>query len=198
MAAKNYLDEPFHQVRRSDRAVEDEEWIRSFLKRAAIGFLATSVEGQPFIHSSLYVYDEAEHVIYMHTARVGRTRANLEYSSPVCFNVSAMGRLLPAEEALEFSVEYAGVTVFGLGLIVEDDVEKERGLQLLLDKYCPHLKPGVDYRSIIPEELDRTSVFRIEIENWSGKRKEVEPEFPGAFTYEAHIDPYFSHKGATG
>ncbi len=75
MAAKNYLDEPFHRVRRSDRAVEDDGWIRSFLKRAAIGFLATTVGEQPFIHSSLFVYDEGEHVIYMHTAKVGRTRA---------------------------------------------------------------------------------------------------------------------------
>ena len=198
MAAKNYLDEPFHRVRRSDRAVEDDGWIRSFLKRAAIGFLATTVGEQPFIHSSLFVYDEGEHVIYMHTAKVGRTRANLEYSAPICFNVSAMGRLLPAEEALEFSVEYAGVTVFGRGLVVEDDVEKERGLQLLLDKYCPHLKSSVDYRAIIPEELDRTTVFRIEIENWSGKRKEVGPEFPGAFWYEAHVNPYFIPKGAGG
>lgn len=188
---KNYLDEPYHQVRRADRAVEDETWIRNFLSRAAIGTLATAVDGQPFINSNLFVYDEGRHVIYLHTAKVGRTRANLEVSTAICFSVSAMGRLLPAAEALEFSVEYAGVTVFGHGQVVGDESEKEYGLQLLLNKYCPHLKPGEDYHRITPDELVRTAVFRIEIENWSGKRKEAEPDFPGAFWYEEHTPVYF-------
>ena len=195
MPSRNYLEEPFHHVRRSDRAVEDETWIRSFLNRAAVGVLATTVDGQPFINSNLFVYDESRQAIYIHTAKVGRTRANLETSARICFSVSAMGRLLPADEALEFSVEYAGVTVFGQGIVVQDDVEKEYGLQRLLDKYCPHLKPGEDYRKIIPAELDRTAVFRIEIESWSGKRKEVGEEFPGAFWYEDHTPPYFSRNG---
>jgi hypothetical protein len=93
--------------------------------------------------------------------------------------------LLPADEALEFSVEYAGVTVFGLACIVDDPVEAEYGLQALLDKYAPHLRPGRDYRPITPEELARTSVYRIDIEAWSGKRGRAAEDFPGAFRYEA-------------
>jgi nitroimidazol reductase NimA-like FMN-containing flavoprotein (pyridoxamine 5'-phosphate oxidase superfamily) len=195
MSSRNYLEEPYHHVRRSDRAVDDENWIRSFLSRAAVGVLATAVDGQPFINSNLFVYDESREAIYIHTAKVGRTRANLEASAPICFSVSAMGRLLPADEALEFSVEYAGVAVFGQGIVVQEEAEKEYGLQRLLDKYCPHLKPGKDYREIIPDELERTSVFRIEIESWSGKRKEVKDDFPGAFWYEEHTPPYFNRNG---
>jgi nitroimidazol reductase NimA-like FMN-containing flavoprotein (pyridoxamine 5'-phosphate oxidase superfamily) len=56
-------------------------------------------------------------------------------------------------------------------------------LQLLVDKYFPHLRPGRDYSPIAVEELERTSVYRIQIEEWSGKRKQVADEFPGAFTY---------------
>ena len=39
----------------------------------------------------------------------GRTRDNLDSHEKVAFSASAMGRLLPAPEALEFSVEYCGV-----------------------------------------------------------------------------------------
>jgi nitroimidazol reductase NimA-like FMN-containing flavoprotein (pyridoxamine 5'-phosphate oxidase superfamily) len=180
---KDYAALPANQVRRSDRAIEDDGWISGFLHRAAVGTLATVQDGQPFINANLFVYDDAAHVIYMHTARVGRTRANVEGDERVCFSVHEMGRLLPAEEALEFSVEYAGVVVFGRASIVEDTVEAGHGLQLLLDKYAPHLKPGRDYRPIVDEELARTAVFRIRIESWSGKKKQVEPEFPGAFFY---------------
>ncbi|MBL8132524.1 MAG: pyridoxamine 5'-phosphate oxidase family protein [Anaerolineae bacterium] len=189
---KDYTALPENQVRRSDRAVEDEGWIAEFLAAAPMGVLATVNEGQPFVNSNLFVYDSAAHVIYTHTARVGRTRANLEADQRVCFTATSMGRLLPADEALEFSVEYAGVVVFGRGRIVEGE-EAERGLQRLLDKYFPHLRPGRDYRPIIPEELTRTSVFRIDIDSWSGKRKQVGDDFPGAFLY-----PYPSSDAGAG
>ncbi len=177
-------DKPITHVRRQDRAVTDEAWIRAFLHRAAVGTLATVYEGQPFLNTNLFVYDEAAHAIYMHTARIGRTRSNVEVGGPICFTISEMGRLLPAKEALEFSVEYCGVTVFGTAVLLDDPVEAERGLQLLLDKYAPHLKPGQDYRPIMPEELKRTAVYRINIESWSGKQKKVAEDFPGAYFYQ--------------
>ena len=30
------------------------------------------------------------------------------------------------------------------------------------------------------------AVYRIDIEAWSGKKKEVAPDFPGAYRYEDH------------
>ncbi len=181
---KDYAALPPAEVRRRDRAVEDETWIKAMLHRTASGALATVHDAQPFINTNLFVYDEDGHAIYLHTAQVGRTRANIERSERVCFAVSEMGRLLPAEEALEFSVEYAGVTVFGRGSLVESKEEAARALQLMLDKYAPHLRPGTHYRAITDEELKRTAVYRVAIEAWSGKRKKVADDFPGAYFYQ--------------
>lgn len=179
-----YTEKAANELRRPDRGMtEDEPWMRDMLHRAGVGVLAMVFEGQPFVNSNLFAYDEEAHAVYTHTARVGRTRANLEVNDRVCFSVSEMGRMLPAAEALEFSVEYAGVTLFGRAVVVDEPVEAEHGLQLLLDKYAPHLRPGEHYRAIAPEELKRTSVFKIIIESWSGKRKQAENEFPGAFFY---------------
>jgi nitroimidazol reductase NimA-like FMN-containing flavoprotein (pyridoxamine 5'-phosphate oxidase superfamily) len=141
-------------------------------------------ETRPFINSNLYVYDETAHALYIHTAKTGRTQANIGGGAPVCFTVTEMGRLLPADTALEFSVEYAGVVVFGTAATVTDEAEALRALQLLLDKYAPHLQPGRDYRPPIPAGLKRTAVFRINIEQWSGKKKEAAEDFPGAYLYE--------------
>jgi nitroimidazol reductase NimA-like FMN-containing flavoprotein (pyridoxamine 5'-phosphate oxidase superfamily) len=180
---KDYTTLPLNQVRRADRAVEDDDWIRALLHRAPFGVLSTVQADQPFANHNLFVYDEAAAAIYLHTARLGRTRANIETAEPVCFSISEMGRLLPAKVALDFSVEYNGVVVFGRGSVIEDEAEAAQALQQLLDKYFPHLKPGQDYRPIISEELRRTSVYRIAIEQWSGKRKKVDADFPGAFFY---------------
>ena len=179
----DYLNREATAMRRRDRAVQDDAWMRQFLRTAAVGTLATINGDQPFANTNLFVYDESSHSIILHTARTGRTRANIERQDNVCFSVMEMGRLLPAQEALEFSVEYAGVTIFGRMRIIADGAEAGRALQLLLDKYAPHLAAGRDYRPPTSDEIRRTSVFRILIEGWSGKKKEVEPTFKGAFFY---------------
>lgn len=181
--SKNYATLPVNEVRRSDRAVQEESWIKTLLHNSAVGYLATVYKDQPFINSNLYVYDEENHAIYMHTASKGRTQVNVDNSQKVCFTVTEMGRLLPADVALEFSVEYAGVVVFGTAVIIQDHTEAADALQKLLDKYAPHLKPGRDYRPVIAEELKRTAVYRINIDSWSGKKKEVAADFPGAFYF---------------
>lgn len=176
-------DSKLSEIRRRDRAVEDEGWIRDFLTEAPIGVVATSHDGQPFLNANTFVYDEKEHAIYMHTARTGRTRENVDANSRVCFTAFEMGRLLPADIALEFSVEYRGVTAFGNATIIEKPHEAKRALQLLLDKYFGHLKPERDYRPTNDEELKRASVYKIQIEQWSAKEKKVKADFPGAFFY---------------
>jgi uncharacterized protein len=174
---------PLAQVRRHDRAVEDPAWIRALLSRAPIATLATSSDGQPFVNINLFVFDPGAEVIYFHTSNKGLTRTKIENNPRVCLSVAEMGRLLPAETALDMSVEYASVVVFGRATVVADSEEATRALQLLLAKYFPHLEYGKDYRGIQPDELARTAVYRIEIESWSGKRKRVAEDFPGAFWY---------------
>lgn len=192
------VDDPRSSLRRRDRG-KDDAWVASFLKRAAYGFLATVGEGgQPFLNSNLFVFDDTGggRRIYVHTHRTGRTRDNLGVGGKVAFGAVAMGRLLPAPEALEFSVEYAGVVAFGRGRVVEDREEARIALQMLLDKYAPHLRPGVDYRPTTDDELRRTAVYRIDVETWSGKQKEVAEDFPGAFTFEVPPVPF--RERATG
>ncbi len=179
----NTNSQALNTVRRSDRAVNDEAWIRQQLHAAAVGTLALSDGDQPFINTNLFVYNDIEHAIYLHTAGKGQTRSVVESNANVCFSIFDMGRLLPADIALEFSVEYSSVVVFGKASVIEDEEEATTALQALLDKYFPHLRPGKDYRPPVPEELKRTSVFRLDIESWSGKQKKVKKDFQGAFMY---------------
>lgn len=175
-------ERPHDEVLRRDRATDD-AWIRAWLEEASFGMLATVSDGRPFLNANLFVYDREAQAIYLHTARAGRTRRNVEEEAGALatFAAAGMGRLLPADTALEFSVEYASAVCFGRVRVVEDDGEAERALQKLLDKYAPHLAPGQDYRPITADELRRTTVYRFDIESWSGKQKAAPPDFPGAF-----------------
>jgi nitroimidazol reductase NimA-like FMN-containing flavoprotein (pyridoxamine 5'-phosphate oxidase superfamily) len=180
----NKSSTPINQPLRKDRA-KDDTWIREYLKKVPFGMLATEYEGQPFIKPTLFVYDEGEQAIYIHGALVGRMRTNLEVNPRVSFCVAEMGRLLPADTAMEVGVEYASAVVFGRAELLTEADEARHGLQLLLDRYFPHLKPGIDYREILPQELDITSVYRIKIDSWSGKEEHARQDFPGAFSYQA-------------
>ena len=187
---KNYEALPRTHLRRSDREVTDETWIKDFLQHAPVGVLSTEYDGQPFLNSNTFVYDESRNVLYLHTAHVGRTSANVQNNRRICFSVFEMGRLLPAETASNFSVEYAGVVIFGTATIVNDTQEAIDALHLLVHKYAPHLQRGKDYSPVIPADLARTGVYRIDIEEWSGKKKVAPDDFPGAYLYQ-DIDPVF-------
>ena len=169
--------------RLSERGVADEHWIRAMLHGAPFGSLGMLQAGHPYVKPTLFVYDETAHAVYFHGALEGRTHTALEAHPEVCFTISQLGRLLPAKTAMEFSIEYNSVIVFGAVQIVEGE-EALTALQLLMDKYFTHLRPDQDYQPTNPEELALTSVYRIAITSWSGKAHHAAPDYPGAFYYE--------------
>jgi nitroimidazol reductase NimA-like FMN-containing flavoprotein (pyridoxamine 5'-phosphate oxidase superfamily) len=163
-------DELTH-IRRDDRAITDDAEIAELLRQANVCRIATSVSDQPFISANTFWYDGER--IFFHTATEGRTLTNIRQNPRVCLEVDWHGRWLPAKTAMAFSVEFTGVVVFGQARLLENDTEKKRALQGLLDKYFPDLKPGADYRPITPEELELTAVFAVDVDAWSAKRKQA-------------------------
>lgn len=168
---QKHANKPRGAVRREEYAITDDSWIKRLLNEGVYGTLATVHESQPFLTPILFIYIEGENAIYFHGAQVGRMRANMEINPNVCFNVTEVGRILPYEKAVNFNIEYNSATVFGTAEIVEDKAEVERLLQLIMDKYAPHLKPYEDYIPSQPEDIQRTMVARINIEEWTGKQQ---------------------------
>ncbi len=160
---------PMEKMHRDEYACDD-DWIRDFLKQAHIGHVATRWEAQPFITTVNFWYDQGCHEIYFHTNITGRLRANSERHDRVCFETSNTGKLLPSNIAMEFSVQYESVVVFGYIRMLNDPDEKERALYGLISNSFPGMTAGKHYRPINPQELKHTAVFAIAIDRWSGKR----------------------------
>jgi len=171
-------------LRRKGRAVKDDKWIERFLHRAAYGTLATSSGNQPFLNFLTFVYDEKKGVIYFHTAHKGRTRANIEDNPNVCFGVAKIGRFLPGATAMEFSNEYASVMVYGKARVIGNMGEARKAMLMLMDKYFSHLKPGRDYKPMTDHEVEITTVYKLAIEQWVGKKNDQPDNKPGAFFYD--------------
>lgn len=147
----------------------DDEWIRAFLREAKVGHIATVAEGQPFLNPSTFWFDEANHQIVFHSNIAGRIRSNIENDSRVCFEASELGKVLPANVALEFSLQFRSVIIFGHARLIDDPEKARRVMYGLIHKYFPEMTAGKEFREITDKELKRTSVYAIQIEEWSGK-----------------------------
>ncbi|MEA2010250.1 MAG: pyridoxamine 5'-phosphate oxidase family protein [Actinomycetota bacterium] len=172
------------RVRREDRAVVDDEWIRDILRFEPYATVATAKGNQPFVRPSAFFFDDEQNAIYIHGAHQGRGFENLADNPSVCLSVYVVGAMRGHARAFEFFLEQGGVIVFGYASRVEDDPTKHRVMQALFEKHAPHLENGVDYEPASQEEIDLTTVYRIDIEEWSGKIKWTDDEPLFRFNYE--------------
>jgi len=180
---RNYENQSPTAFQRRPHLTLDDEWIRAFIKEAKVGHVATSVDGQPFLTPTIFWYDEENHQVIFHSNLAGRIRSNIETNPKVSMEASELGRLLPSNVALEFSLQFRSVVIFGTARIIKNPVEAQRMLYGLLGKYFPAMTAGREYREITEKELRATSIYAIKVEAWSGKenwdeRAEQSDEWP--------------------
>ena len=177
-------------IRYAGKAVDDPEWIVDFLSDQKSGVLGLVDEGEPHLVTQLFVYDDEAGTIYVHGARDGRAHGIVERAgpAPACFTTSEMGRFVPAEEPVNFTVEYASVVAYGTIDLLEARGDKRRVLERFMSKFAPQLTAGEDYEEMSEESIDRTAVYRLDVESWSGKRGEKSPDHPTAYDLDAVRD----------
>jgi nitroimidazol reductase NimA-like FMN-containing flavoprotein (pyridoxamine 5'-phosphate oxidase superfamily) len=134
-----------------------------------VGHIASARDDQLFLNPSTFWFDEENYQIIFHSNLVGRIRSNIESNSRVCFEASELGKMLPSNVALEFSLQFRSVVVFGTAHLIIDPKEARRVMYRLIHKYFPTMTAGKEFREITDKELKRTSIYAIKIEAWSGK-----------------------------
>jgi nitroimidazol reductase NimA-like FMN-containing flavoprotein (pyridoxamine 5'-phosphate oxidase superfamily) len=166
---RNYENQSPTAFQRRSQLTRDDEWIRTFVKEAKVAHVATSLDGQPFLTPTIFWYDEENHQVIFHSNIAGRIRSNIEFNPKVSMEASELGMLLPSNVALEFSLQFRSVVIFGTARIISDSAESRKMLYGLISKYFPEMTAGKEYREITDKELRATSVYAIKIEAWSGK-----------------------------
>jgi len=176
---------PHSTPRRKDRWVRDEAWIRSLLSAGLFCTVGTVRDGWAYQRPSAYFFDPRKHAIYIHGAHLGRAFQNMQGTDKVTICVYDVGAMRVHSRAFEFLQEHAGVMVFGRAHVEEGNDEKHRVMQATFAKHTPHLQCDVDYEPASQEEIDETTVVRVDIEDWSGKLKWTDDPEVSRFTYDA-------------
>jgi hypothetical protein len=174
-------------IRYQGKAVEDSEWIVEFLADRTSGVLGLVDGGEPHLVTQLFVYEEETGIIYVHGARDGRAHDVVEGAGTAraCFTTSEMGRFVPAAEPVNFTVEYASVVAYGTISLLDGRERKRRVLERFMAKFAPQLTAGEDYEEMSTASIDRTAVYRLDVESWSGKRGEKPADHPTAYDLDA-------------
>jgi nitroimidazol reductase NimA-like FMN-containing flavoprotein (pyridoxamine 5'-phosphate oxidase superfamily) len=152
--------------RKRERGRYEREAIDAILDEALIAHLGIVDEhGQPFVVPVLHARDGE--VVYCHGSLASRTMRALASGVPACLTVSLIDGLVLARSAMHHSANYRSVMLLGRARAIEDEGEKRRALEAVVE----HIVPGRwhDVRPPSIKELAATAVLAIPIEEGSAK-----------------------------
>lgn len=150
-------------MRRKERR-EDENFAFEVLDKAEFAVLSMIDEdGLPYcLPISVVRIGEK---LYFHSAENGRKAEAMSKDPNVCLTAAA--DVVSAED--KFTTYFKSAVVRGKAVRVTDDEEKITALKAICERFTPSNMP--DFSNAIKMSLPRTAVWRIDIENATGKQK---------------------------
>jgi hypothetical protein len=158
---------PRNRVKRMhERGSYDRHAVFAILDAALLCHVAYVLEGgQPFCTPTLF-WREGE-TLYWHGSSASRMLKHLKVGTQACLTVSHLDGLVLARSGFHHSVNYRSAMCFGTARFVEDEAEKRRALEHLVDRFYPGRTATL--RPIQPQEFKATTVIKMEIEDASAK-----------------------------
>ncbi len=153
------------------RGKYDFETIHKILDEGFLCHVGFIVDGQPFVIPTLYA--RIEDSIIIHGSSISRMLKNLSEGIKVCVTVTLVDGLVLARSAFHHSINYRSVVIFGNGRLIKDKEEKLVALKAVADNVLKHR--WEDSREPTDNELNVTSVIKIEIEDASAKIRTGDP-----------------------
>ncbi len=150
-------------MRRKEREVTDIKKIEEIIGKAMICRLGLSLDDQPYIVPLNFGYKNRE--LHFHCAKRGMKTDIIEKNNHVCFEIETDTELIKGEHACTgWKMKYKTVIGFGKAFLVDDDSEKIKSLNMIMEHYSG--KP----ESVFTEKNVRSvRVIKVVIESMSGK-----------------------------
>jgi nitroimidazol reductase NimA-like FMN-containing flavoprotein (pyridoxamine 5'-phosphate oxidase superfamily) len=176
---------PAHAVLRSHAERDSTADAPRILASGVVAHVGFVERGEPVVIPMTYHADPAEpRRLYLHGGPSGRLMTHLASGAPVCVAVTLVDGLVYSRTALDHSVNYRSVVLFGRAAAQQPGVgEQRRILEAMIGRYFPGRTAGVDYESIPDAHLRATALVALDVEEWSAKTRTGGPNGP------ADLDP---------
>jgi nitroimidazol reductase NimA-like FMN-containing flavoprotein (pyridoxamine 5'-phosphate oxidase superfamily) len=148
----------------ADRGSFDRALANSIIDEAYLAHVGFVIDGAPKVLPMTYGRDGD--VLYLHGA-VGNAMLRASAGAEVCVTITLLDGLVMARSAFHHSMNYRSVVLLGVAEKVEDDDEKRRAFDVIVD----HVLPGrsATARRTNASELRTTLVLKLAIDEGSAK-----------------------------
>ena len=159
-------------MRRNDRA-RGADFSLALIDRCTHGVMSlTTGEDVPYCLPLSFVRVGED--LYFHCAQQGRKVDLLRRFPRVC--ITFIGQDAPAFELpSNYTTYFQSVIVVGTAFEVTDDGEKTDALRALCQKLLPEHMTGDKFQTAVRQSLSVTAVWRVRIEQVTGKEKAPKP-----------------------
>ena len=175
-----------------NRLVEDRAELHRLLDEALVAHLGVVVGEHPVVLPVAFAIDlagpDAGGSLYVHGS-VAAGWLRQAGASTVCVTVTELDGLVAGRSSFHHSMNYRSAVVIGAARVVEDDAERARALDLIVD----HMIPGraATLRAHSRKELAATAVLAVPLLEASMKARAGgpvdEPEDVAAGVWGGHI-----------
>ena len=152
-------------MRRKDRQMP-KDFALQVVDKCEYAVLSMISNNQPYCLPITIV--RVEDNVYFHCAKAGEKYDALLKNPSVCLACVGDTNVVPQH----FTTEYESAVIKGKATLVECDDEKIMALKVLCQRYTPSNMSQFD--SAINASLDRTAIFKISIDEITGKRKKYD------------------------
>jgi uncharacterized protein len=150
-------------MRRKEKEITNRKDIDIILDEAEIIRVAMSVDNKPYIVCLNFGYDGKD--IYFHSANEGQKLDMIKQNSNVCFQTEIGAKVVPSDTECDWTAKFKSVVGNGKAKIVEGLKDKQKGLDVIMDKYAPD--KTFEYSDKV---LKMVTLVKIEIDEIYGKK----------------------------
>ena len=162
------------EMRLNKREIKDPDMLRDIIESCDIVRLGLCDRDGMFIVPVNYGYDietdgtDLKLTLYIHGAREGRKAEAFAADPSVAIEMDCMDGIITGNYTCSYSCAYR--SIMGNGTLRELTGEQEK--IHALTRIMEHMAPGarIEFR---PEMLERTGVYRIDVNNFTGKERKM-------------------------
>jgi len=143
---------------------------------AHVGFIE---DGLPYVIPLSYHYDsEDPGRMYLHGSIRSRALELMGGGAPLCVTVTLTDGLVYSRKAMNHSMNYRSVVLFGTAREITDHDEKFALFDRMVQRYFPDRLLERDYNPPPASDLGVTALVEVQIEEWSAKARRGGPTGP--------------------
>jgi uncharacterized protein len=154
-------------MRREDREIKDKGIIEKIITEADVIRIGFFDGHEPYIVPLNFGYKEP--YFFMHCANEGRKIEIIKKEQIVCFELDTKHELKTSPQACGWGMTFRSVMGTGKIKIIQDQIEKEKGLAVLMNHYNP---TGISQPYDFSKLLQKTTVLKLKVETITCKVKE--------------------------